>query len=268
MFGKGLSVSERFENFRMDYLDMSHLAGDERYSYRLTYDGRWENNLYQFFRLVMPKLTFDLPRPFQMEGIQRVDDTLQHKAVREAFVNSIIHSDFFLNSGVLRIEKHDDKLCLRNPGTLLLPIEDIFEGGHSKSRNPRIQKMFRLIGFGENMGSGFPKILHAWKQVGWKKPVLENKLTSEEVELTLFTSDETTQETTQETTRKRTRLQNAIIDYLRNNPYATGKELADNIQGATIDGIKYNIAKLRKEGVIKHVGSTKSGYWQVINEKL
>ncbi len=85
-----------------------------------------------------------------------------------------IHSDIFLNSGILRIEKHDDRLCLRNPGTLLLPVEEIYEGGHSKSRNPRMQKMFRLIGYGENIGSGFPKILHAWKQVGWKEPMLEN----------------------------------------------------------------------------------------------
>lgn len=36
----------RFSNFRMDYLDMSHLVGDERYHDRLTYDGLWENNLY------------------------------------------------------------------------------------------------------------------------------------------------------------------------------------------------------------------------------
>ena len=70
MFGKGLSVQERFANFRMDYLDFCNLIGDERYSDRLTYDGRWENNLYQFFSRVLPKVTADLPRPFRMEGVQ------------------------------------------------------------------------------------------------------------------------------------------------------------------------------------------------------
>lgn len=49
MFGKGLPVRERFDNFRMDYLNFCNLVGEERYSDRLTYDGRWENNLYQFF---------------------------------------------------------------------------------------------------------------------------------------------------------------------------------------------------------------------------
>lgn len=39
-----------------------------------------------------------------MVGYQRVDDTPQMKAVREGFTNSIIHSDLFLDSGILRIE--------------------------------------------------------------------------------------------------------------------------------------------------------------------
>lgn len=80
MFGKGLPIRERFDNFRMDYLNFCNLIGEERYSDRLTYDGRWENNLYQFFSIVLPKMTFDLPRPLRMEGLQRVDDTPQHKA--------------------------------------------------------------------------------------------------------------------------------------------------------------------------------------------
>ena len=168
MFGKGLSIRERFDNFRMDYIDFCNLIGEERYSDRLTYDGRWENNLYQFFSRVIPKVTFDLPRPFRMEGLQRVDDTPQHKAVREAFTNSIIHSDFIMESGILRIEKHDDKLVFRNPGLLRLPIEQIYEGGVSFARNPKIQNMLRMVGYGENIGSGFPLILDAWKQAGWE----------------------------------------------------------------------------------------------------
>ena len=121
MFGKGLAIRDRFANFRMDYLDMSHLVGDERYHDRLTYDGLWENNLYQFFRIVSPKIQFDLPKPFKLEkGWKRKDDTPQREAVREAFTNSIIHCDIMADAGILRIEKHDDRLCFRNPGLLKL----------------------------------------------------------------------------------------------------------------------------------------------------
>ena len=120
-----------------------------------------------------------------MVGLQRDDDTPQHKAVREAFTNSIIHCDLMMESGVLRIEKHDDKLVFRNPGLLKLPIEQIFEGGVSYARNPKIQNMLRMVGYGENLGSGFPLILDAWKQAGWNTPALNNKFELDMVELVL-----------------------------------------------------------------------------------
>ena len=71
-------------------------------------------------RMVLPKLTIDLPRPFRMEGVIRKDDSLQHKAVREAVTNMIIHADLMLN-GILRIEKYDDRIVLTHPGLLKLP---------------------------------------------------------------------------------------------------------------------------------------------------
>ena len=57
-------------------MDKSNLTGDQRYSDRLTYDGTWENNLFNFIRMVIPKLTRDLPHPFTMNGVIRTDDTL------------------------------------------------------------------------------------------------------------------------------------------------------------------------------------------------
>ena len=186
MFGKGLPVRERFSNFRMDYVDLTHLQGDMRYSDRLTYDGTWENNLYNFFRKVLTKLTSDLKRPFRLEGMQRNDDTPAHKAIREALTNSIIHADFFLSGSILRIEKHDSCFCFRNPGTLKLPVSQIYEGGSSKARNPRIQNMLRMIGYGENLGSGFPTILDACKQERWRKPDLDEMTELKEVRMKLW----------------------------------------------------------------------------------
>jgi predicted HTH transcriptional regulator len=42
-----------------------------------------------------------------------------------------------------------------------------------------------MIGFGENVGSGFPKIIAAWKETNWGEPQLLNKLDVDEVELIL-----------------------------------------------------------------------------------
>lgn len=35
-----------------------------------------------------------------------------------------------------------------------------------------MQTMLRLVGFGDNAGSGFPTILDVWKSEGWIKPEL------------------------------------------------------------------------------------------------
>lgn len=57
--------------------------------------------------------------------MQRIDDTPQHKAVREAMTNAIIHADFVMN-GMLKVEKFDDAFVFTNPGMLKLPVEQIY----------------------------------------------------------------------------------------------------------------------------------------------
>ena len=282
MFGKGLSIQERFANFRMDYIDFCHLIGEERYSDRLTYDGRWENNLYQFFSRVIPKVTFDLPRPFRMEGIQRVDDTPLHKAVREAFTNSIIHADMMLEAGVLRIEKHEDRLVFRNPGLLMLPLKEIYEGGVSKARNPKIQNMLRMIGYGENLGSGFPMILSAWKQAGWSEPVLENRLEVDEVSLVLpikriegsapkigpkigpknrKIGPKIGPKIGSKKLSPQERL-DMIIAIIKNNPRITRKDIEDML-GVGHTTIQNDLRILKEQYGVHYEGSSKTGEWVI-----
>ena len=187
MFGKGVSIRERFSNLMMDYRDESHATVDMRWSDRVTYDGTWENNLFNFFMKVSPKLTSDLKKPFVLENQQRKDDTPIHKAIREAFVNMIIHSDYLLDAGTLKIIKKQDEYIFSNPGSLKLSVEEIFKGGNSKSRNPNMQLMLRMVGFGDNAGSGIPTILNAWKQVDWVEPDLYEDTHLNQVTLTLKT---------------------------------------------------------------------------------
>ena len=68
---------------------------------------------------------------------------------------------------------------------LKLPLEDIYRGGNSKSRNPHMQTMLRLVGFGDNAGSGFPTILDVWKSEGWIKPQLIEDTNLDQVTLVM-----------------------------------------------------------------------------------
>lgn len=186
MFGKGLPIRDYFDNIRMDYIDRTGIEGEMRWSDRLTYDGRWENNLCNFLWMVAPKLTRDIKRPFRLEGMTRIDDTPVHKAIRESMVNMMIHADYMI-SGVLKIVKEDNGFLFSNPGSLKLPIRRIYEGGNSKARNPRIQAMLRMIGYGDNVGSGFPTILDAWRGEKWREPDLYEDAELQQVDLKLFT---------------------------------------------------------------------------------
>ena len=66
-----------------------------------------------------------------------------------------------------------------------------------------------------------------------------------------------TQENTQEITQEN------IIKAIRSNPKITRRELA-LMFNKTDDSIKYQLSKLTKKGLIKHVGSTKSGEWMIL----
>lgn len=80
--------------------------------------------------------------------------------------------DYHATEHEIRGMIRDQKFEFTNPGILKLPLEDIYRGGNSKSRNPHMQTMLRLVGFGDNAGSGFPTILDTWKNEGWVKPEL------------------------------------------------------------------------------------------------
>ena len=211
-----------------------------------------------------------MPRPFKLEkGGKRNDDTPQHEAVREAFTNAIIHCDLMMDAGILRIEKHDDRLCFRNPGLLKLPVETIYRGGNSKARNPKIQNMLRMIGFGENVGSGFPKIIAAWKETNWGDPQLLNKLDVDEVELVLpVPSTKSTGVGVSEGVSNRvpngvSDTAKAIYSHIKNNPNISRSELV-NLTGISLKNVQKHINRLKELGLIQRIGSTRLGYWEII----
>ena len=56
-----------------------------------------------------------------------------------------------------------------------------------------------------------------------------------------------------------------IIKLLKENPNYTIQSIADRI-GKSRDTIKEHLNRLKRDNIIKRVGSTKSGHWEIINE--
>ena len=105
-----------------------------------------------------------------------------HIALREAFVNCLIHCDYTVSSNII-VESYRNKYVFTNPGTLLISLSQYYIGGESKCRNQSLQKMFMQIGDAEKAGSGADKIIKGWKSANYKNPDLEEG--TDKVRLTL-----------------------------------------------------------------------------------
>ena len=73
---------------------------------------------------------------------------------------------------------------------------------------------------------------------------------------TPITAQETAQ-TAQETTQER------VLALLRAEPSITRRKLASRL-GLSDSGVKYHLEKLRAANMIRHLGATKAGYWEVL----
>jgi ATP-dependent DNA helicase RecG len=174
MFGKDEAIRDPLAvpEFNLDYRERLSDDPAVRWTDRIHTDGTWVCNIFQFYERIVPRLTGDLKIPFRLEDLVRKDDTIVHEAIREAFVNSLIHGDHRGQGGVV-IEKYRDRLEFSNPGTLLLSLEQLLRGGVSECRNKTLQTMFSLLGYGEKAGSGVDKIRQGWASQQWRAPKIE-----------------------------------------------------------------------------------------------
>ena len=185
MFGKLNSILDCLPNYIVDYQERPREVSELRWLDRVTTDFNWPCNLFSFYQTVIPKLFAGLKVPFKLENSTvRVDDTPVHKAVREAFVNMMIHADFHGRCSLL-VVKRPGVFIFRNPGLSRLPKEEMLRGGHSDCRNRNMQKMFQFVGLAEQAGSGIPKIYYGWDSQDWKRPDYEESIKTNEMVLTL-----------------------------------------------------------------------------------
>lgn len=171
MFGQMSVIQEILPNYMLDFQERSEARAERRWIDRLTLDGKWSGNLYDFYRKVYLKLTADLKVPFQLEKGERQDETPVHVALREALANVLVHADYSERASVL-VVKRPDMFGFRNPGLMRIPVEVALHGGEPDCRNRNLHKMFRFVGVGEQAGTGIPRIFQGWHSQHWNPPKL------------------------------------------------------------------------------------------------
>jgi predicted HTH transcriptional regulator len=171
LFGQFTAIQEELPNYMLDYRERPEARTESRWVDRITLDGKWSGNLFDFYRKVYLKLTADLKVPFHLESGERKEETPVHEALREALANVLVHADYSDRASVL-VVKRPDMFGFRNPGLMRIPVEVALQGGEPDCRNRTLHKMLRFVGVGEQAGTGIPRILHGWQTQHWNPPKL------------------------------------------------------------------------------------------------
>lgn len=166
-------TSEALREWRGRHLiDYRRLPEDGSSQERWTDRVPWEGHLFGAFETLYPRLVADLPTPFQLRHGVRRGEGPAHAAMREALVNLLVHADYS-ETGASLVFRHDQGCRFQNPGSSRVPKQDLFSGDRSDPRNPLLVAAFRYIGLADEAGTGIPKILRAWRELGFNAPDID-----------------------------------------------------------------------------------------------
>ena len=201
-----------------------------------------------------------------IKGMYRQDVyELPTDSIRELIANAVAHRSY-LEPGNIQVALYDDRLEITSPGMLLnnVTIEKMIEG-YSRPRNPAIARAFAYMKIIEKWGTGIPRLFAAYEKYGLPKPELIDF--DGDFRVNMYRKRDANTETNTETnieTNTETNTENVgrIIRLMGEQPSITVKMIAQQL-GLSVGGVRYHINKLKKDGVVEHIGSSKKGTWVI-----
>ena len=195
-------------------------------------------------------------------------------SIRELIANAVAHRSY-LEPGNIQVALFDDRLEVTSPGMLLnnVTIAKMMEG-YSKPRNPAIARAFEYMKIIEKWGTGIPRLFEACEEYGLPKPELidfdgDFRVNMyRKAESVIGVNGVTTQATqaTQGTTQAElSEDDKAVLMSIVEDPHITQKEMAAKLDWK-IDRVKYYLNKLKRKGIVKRVGTSQNGHWEVLAE--
>jgi len=207
------------------------------------------------------EITNDSPRRREILELPEV-------ALREAVVNAVCHRDYFEQGAQVMVEIFDDRVEIHNPGGLPRGLPERDFGKRSVCRNPNIAALLLRCDYIEKMGTGIERIYEALKNencppVKIEYDTLFSLVFSRPSYITPRGTEkprEKTREKPREKTRRKTR--EIILELIRKTPNITTARLAEET-GLTPKGIEWQIAQLKKNGLLERIGPDKGGHWKI-----
>ena len=193
----------------------------------------------------------------------------------EALVNALVHRDYLVNGSEVHIDMFDDRMVIYSPGGMpdgTLVQERVIDAIPSTRRNPVLADVFQRLGYMERKGSGLTKIINAYKNANNYDESKAPQFISSRVEFTVILKNLNYGENrdgkseingfAQGAEEYVQRTEEVFLNTLRKNPYISRKELSKLLM-ISEDGVKYQLKKLKRKGLIEHIGASRGGYWEV-----
>ncbi len=204
---------------------------------------------------------------------------IPEQVVTEAIVNAVAHRDYTDPESV-QVLLFKNRLEVVSPGRPpSLSVDKLRVSHPSLPTNPLIAAPMHLLGYGKGMGSGTARMIRRCAEAGLPGPEFETdqgcfttriwrvRTAARNPERpgsppipappdTTQNAPPPTAPTTQIPTRQR------ILELLRVEPKLTRNDLAVRT-GITPHGVKYHLARLKKAGLLRRVGSDRAGHWEV-----
>lgn len=147
-----------------------------------------EENLVETWRAINEWYLRHAEQPFSLDlkTMQRSDVPPDQEVFREAAVNLLIHQDYSDQSRIPAIEFFRDAAIFFNPGHAFATDAELLTPGDKEVRNQLIRSAFRMIGFGEQAGTGIPAMMRGWQTLGFTPPELRNDKEQRNFRLTML----------------------------------------------------------------------------------
>ena len=244
---------------------------------RREFEGSIQEQMEAAYQYVLEKINMGMT----IKGMYRQDVyELPTDSIREMIANAVAHRSY-LEPGNIQVALFDDRLEVTSPGMLLnnVTIPKMLEG-YSKPRNPAIARAFAYMKIIEKWGTGIPRLFEACEQYGLPKPELidfdgdfrVNMYRKKEADTEIKTNTETSTETDTEiktNTETNTEIHGTdaetadkIIKIIEEQPDITIKKIAERLE-LSVSGVRYHINKMKKVGILEHIGASKKGTWLI-----
>ncbi|MBQ8635830.1 putative DNA binding domain-containing protein [bacterium] len=150
LFGKDLTIQNLLPHYRTDLIFKTD--NEIRYSDRDTV----ETNLIDSYDRIMRFVEKHLPSPFYLEKDIRID--IRNAIFRELAVNTLMHREFTLHN-YARFIIEPNKILIENANKPYICGNLKPKDFRPYTKNPTIAKIFKEIGYAEELGSGVRNVM-------------------------------------------------------------------------------------------------------------